>query len=813
MKNKDLPASTLANADSAPVAVQVDHTLIPVASDLSQFSLDQNSNDSSGPDSQAGGFIGRYQIVRRLGRGGFGIVFLANDPQLDRMVAIKLPHVHRFENSDFQRMYLEEARTLAKLDFPSIVPIYDWGMTTDGRCFVVSKYIAGHDLTRLLSNGAVAPIEVARLISDIAAALHHVHRLRIVHRDIKPANILLSDDGRVYVADFGLAQRDEFFALSAHSVVGTPNYMSPEQVRGEGHRVDGRSDQFSLGVVMYELLTGDRPFSGGSSQDVFNRILTLEPIPPRHINPNIPKELNRICLKLLSKLANHRYFDTKELEAELRDWLQQAELEPSDHAQPATVSTARSASSPGPVPTSGGSSAPTSIVPRGLRAYTRTDAWFFLDLLPGTRDRDGLPECVAHWKRWVSVREDIPDHQRIGVISGPTGCGKSSLIRAGLVPLLGPNVDTIVLEATPDLTEKQLQAAIQRHCPAVTSKSLPESLAEVRRGQNASNPRTLLLIVDQFEQWLHAHPDPLDTELVRAMRQCDGIRIQCLLLIRDDFWLALTRFMDAVECPLQLGRNVQMVDLFDQRHARKVLTAFGRAYHQLPESPEPLTREQQKFLDGAIENLTTDGKVVPVHLSLFAEMVKSRNWTSATLKVLGGTVGIGAQFLHESFSATYAPANQRAHDQAARSILRALLPGLGTEIKSNRKIRQELLVSSGYESARSHFDGLMTILESDLKLISATDSLDRTRTDSSSITTEQTTYQLSHDFLVPSIREWLNAQQRVSWKGRLQQRISEHSRISGDRIRTTDFCRASLNGLPLVASCLRGICHQTNWRC
>ena len=742
----------------------------PVPADLSGFLLNDKSDQNV--ESQVGAFIGRYQIIRRLGRGGFGIVFLANDADLDRLVAVKLPHLHRAQHQNYLQTFLREARTLARLDHSSVVPIYDCGLIDDGRCFVVSKYIEGRDLSHVMLQGPLPTVEIARLLIDVAQALDHVHRARIVHRDIKPANILVGDNGRVYVADFGLALRDEAVSGGQEGLAGTPSYMSPEQVRGEGHRIDGRSDQFSLGVVMYEMLTGERPFSGGASHDVLYRILTRDPVPPRELKRSVPTELNRICLKLLSKLASQRYAETIELAEDLREWLSKAEVREGDAggvAQSAAKVSVPEASA------RDGSAFVVTIVPRGLRAFSRADAYFFLGLLPGARDRDGLPECLSHWKRWVTVRDDVPDLQRVGVISGPTGCGKSSLVRAGLVPLLESEIVTIVLEATADLTEKQLFAAIERHCSNLTSSTLPEALAEIRRGGGIGRNRCLLIVLDQFEQWLHAHPDPADTELVRSIRQCDGARVQCIVLIRDDFWLALNRFMEAVESPLQLGRNAMMIDLFDRRHARKVLIEFGRGYGQLPPAPEPPDRDQDRFLDGAIDNLAHDEKVIPVHLALFAEMVKSKDWIPSTLRILGGTVGIGAQFLNDSFSATYAPANQKAHDEAARRILKTLVPGLGVEIKASRRTRAELLALSGYEDDRARFDMLMLIMESDLKLISATESLDRTRSESNPSMTEQTTYQLSHDFLVPSIREWLTAKQRESFRGRLHQRLTEQA--------------------------------------
>lgn len=751
-------------------------SLVPIAADLTGLS-DEDSRPGS-QDSQSGAFIGRYVIIRRLGQGGFGTVLLARDSELDRLVAIKLPHVYRMKSDVNKQMYLREAKTLARLDHPGIVPIYDCGVVPDGRCFVVSKYIEGRDLARVFADDQLSTKDFVRLMADVAQALHYVHKLHFVHRDIKPANLLLGNDGRVYIADFGLALH-EGAASTADSLAGTPGYMSPEQLRREGHRVDGRSDQFSLGVVMYEFLAGERPFLGSTPQEILRRILSDEPAPPQQINPTVPGELNRICLKLLSKLASQRYEETLELFHELRDWLKQSDLTNSeprfvDVDLPSTrlLPTAAPAAN---------ADAKHLVVPRGLRSFTRNDAYFFLDLLPGTRDRDGLPNVLSHWKRWVTARDESIELQRVGVISGPTGCGKSSLVRAGLIPILGSNIVPVMVDATADLTEQQLNTAIDRRCSEHLSGTLPEIMAQVRRGNGLRSGKSLLIIIDQFEQWLHSHPDPLESDLVNAIRQCDGVRIQCLLLIRDDFWLALSRFMEVIEAPMQLGRNVTMIDLFDVRHAKKVLKEFGRGYNQLPLADSAITRDQEKFLDGAIGYLTTGGKIIPVHLALFAEMIKNRDWTPATLRQLGGTVGIGAQFLNESFSAMYAPANQRTHEEAARKILQALLPALGTEIKTGRKTRAELQTLSNYGTNQAQFEQLMSILESDLKLISAADFLERTRSDASSSNVDETTYQLSHDFLVPSIREYLNSRQRQSWRGRLHQRLTEQAGLWNDQ--------------------------------
>ena len=203
--------------------------------------------------------IGRYRVIRELGKGGFGRVYLAHDDQLARHVAVKVPNPERVACPDDIEAYLAEARTLASLDHPHIVPVYDAGRTDDGICYLISKYVEGIDLYERMRHGRLTFREAAEVAATVAEALHHAHTRGLVHRDVKPANILLDTSGRPCVADFGLALKDEDYGKGAR-LTGTPAYMSPEQARKEGHRVDGRSDVFSLGVVFYESLTGQRPF-------------------------------------------------------------------------------------------------------------------------------------------------------------------------------------------------------------------------------------------------------------------------------------------------------------------------------------------------------------------------------------------------------------------------------------------------------------------------------------------------------------------------------------------------------------------------
>jgi serine/threonine protein kinase len=268
-------------------------------------------------------FLGRYEIESEVGRGAMGVVYRGRDPKIDRPVAIKTISIFEQDSDEeqqFRERFILEAKAAGSLSHPGIVTIFDVGEEPESRLpYIVMEYVAGRPLNRVLAatQNRKLPLGPAlQLAQEIAEALHYAHGRGVIHRDIKPANILVTRDGHAKIADFGIAKVSESQMTLPGRVLGSPAYMAPEQLSGEG--VDARSDLFSLGVILYTILTGHRPFQGNSAATVISKVAHHDPIPVTILEADFPPALNRIVSRAIAKDPAQRYQTGAEMAADLQ---------------------------------------------------------------------------------------------------------------------------------------------------------------------------------------------------------------------------------------------------------------------------------------------------------------------------------------------------------------------------------------------------------------------------------------------------------------------------------------------------------------
>jgi len=260
---------------------------------------------------------GRYQVEKELGRGSMGMVFQAYDPKIDRRVALKVLRPDLLTSEGFAQRFLKEARAIGRLSHPNIVVVHDVG-SDQGTIYIAMELLTGEPFHEVMRNKEFSDKEITRLGSQAARVLDYAHQHGIVHRDIKPSNIILSPDGQIKITDFGIAHIEDPSApqqTRAGEVLGTPAYMSPEQVLGKP--VDGRSDVYSLGVILYELSTGVRPFRGENLAAIFLAVTQQTPPEPAKVKPTVSPELSGIIMRCLNKAPEERFQTGKELAAAL----------------------------------------------------------------------------------------------------------------------------------------------------------------------------------------------------------------------------------------------------------------------------------------------------------------------------------------------------------------------------------------------------------------------------------------------------------------------------------------------------------------
>ena len=517
---------------------------------------------------------------------------------------------------------LHLCRTLQTHPHAQIVPILDSSLLPAGQLRIVCATVNGSTLQHQLTSKRPNARESAELLIPIAQALQHLHKLGLAHRSLCPENILIEPDSS---GTF----------LNCLPLTPTTAYYSPEQAAGELHRVDHRSDLFTLSVILYEMLTSVRPFAGRTPTLLLQQIAQADATPPRSVQPSVPIGLQQICLDNLQRRRTDRCLSAGAVAAKLQHWLQ----DPS------------------------AASAPSPQIPslRLLSPFEADDFEGFPELVDGSRDVHGLPVILT---RLITFLETTHAEQTFaaGVLSGPAGSGKTSFLQAGVLPRLAPSITTIHVDAAKGHTDRQLFRALQITCPELnfadltnSPDSLPELLHEIRQ---TPGPK-ILLVIDHFEHWLQHTDDYACTPLAIALRQCDGSRLQTLLVATDTALIFTMRFMNVLDIDLVPDFNHFRLETLSRQQATTLLTHFGRTHGKLEQRGQ-LTSAEQNFIEQVLKHMLQEGRVPQWKLAPFLQHSLSLAWQPTSLQDFKTADHVIVQLLKTAFAVSYT--HLRAHE-------------------------------------------------------------------------------------------------------------------------------------------------------
>ncbi len=301
----------------------LDQPVITAGVEHSKQAVASGDSEPSSPAVEVLRYFGEYELLEEIARGGMGVVYRARQPSLERIVALKMILAGQFASKEIIQRFRGEVTAAALLQHPNIVAIHDVGIHDDQHYFSMD-YVEGQNLSQLVDNRPLPPAKAARYVKLIAEAIHYAHQQGILHRDLKPSNILIdSGTDQPRITDFGLAKRldGESTLTITGQVLGSPNFMPPEQASNDRGKVGRHSDVYGLGAILYYLLTARAPFQADSLEGIVTQVLQSDPISPRTLNPSVPRDLETICLKCLTKEPNKRYATAGELAEELGRFL------------------------------------------------------------------------------------------------------------------------------------------------------------------------------------------------------------------------------------------------------------------------------------------------------------------------------------------------------------------------------------------------------------------------------------------------------------------------------------------------------------